>query len=93
MRKFISKRGIYLLLLGVVTLTVLLPTTLDNSYLAAQFGISTYASKKIIDIAAGAGSVWAVIAVVGGSAGWGTVILAAAKALIKRYGRAAAASW
>ncbi|GBG95973.1 uberolysin/carnocyclin family circular bacteriocin [Lactococcus termiticola] len=61
--------------------------------LASTFGISGYAAKKIIDIAAGAGSVFAIIAVVGGTAGWGAILLAAAKALLKKYGRAAAASW
>lgn len=49
--------------------------------------------KKAIDVAAGAGSVWTIIAIVGGSAGWGTALLAAAKALIKRYGKKAAVSW
>lgn len=63
---------------------------LDFSHLAVQFGISTTAAEKIINIASGAGSIWAIIAVVGGSAG---ALLAAAKVLIKRYGKKAAVSW
>ena len=66
---------------------------LDFSHLAVQFGISTTAAEKIINIASGAGSIWAIIAVVGGSAGWGAALLAAAKVLIKRYGKKAAVSW
>lgn len=67
--------------------------SISAPYLAAQFGISSYAAKKVIDIASGAGSVWAIVAIVGGSAGWGAAILAAAKVLIKRYGTKAAAAW
>lgn len=79
-----------MLLLGLFYSGVLM---LDFSNLAVQFGISTTAAEKIINIASGAGSIWAIIAVVGGSAGWGAALLAAAKVLIKRYGKKAAVSW
>lgn len=62
-------------------------------YLASQFGVSTYAAKKIIDIAAGAASIPAIIAVVGGSAGWGAILLAGARYAIKKVGRRMAAAW
>lgn len=78
------------LLVGIFYFSSLM---LDFSHLAVQFGISTTAAEKIINIASGAGSIWAVIAVVGGSAGWGAALLAAAKVLIKRYGKKAAVSW
>lgn len=85
-RKTISFSALFALSAGVLYFST-------APYLAAQFGISAYAARQIIDIASGAGSVWAVIAVVGGSAGWGAALLAAAKYFIKRFGRAAAASW
>ena len=89
------------LLAVLLTLLVFLPIfgayssvmLFKSANLIAQFGISNYAAKKAIDVAAGAGSVWTIIAIVGGSAGWGTALLAAAKALIKRYGKKAAVSW
>ncbi|WP_208559379.1 uberolysin/carnocyclin family circular bacteriocin [Marinilactibacillus kalidii] len=64
--------------------------------LTSTLGISAYASKKIIDIISAASSVAAVVgiiaAVVGGG-GIGVGILATAKALVKRYGKAYAAAW
>ncbi|MDE7056227.1 MAG: uberolysin/carnocyclin family circular bacteriocin [Lactobacillus sp.] len=78
------------LLVGIFYFSSLM---LDFSHLAVQFGISTTAAEKVINIASGAGSIWAIIAVVGGSAGWGAALLAAAKVLIKRYGKKAAVSW
>lgn len=77
----------------LVSLLYFSSLAINFSWLATQFGISAYAAKKIIDIATGAGSVWAIIAVVGGSAGWGAALLAAAKYFVKKFGRAAAASW
>lgn len=74
--------------LSILALYLMMPTNL-----AAQFGISTYAAKKVINIVSGAGSIWAIIAVVGGSAGWGAALLAVAKALLKKFGKVAAASW
>ncbi|WP_304652744.1 uberolysin/carnocyclin family circular bacteriocin [uncultured Ligilactobacillus sp.] len=85
--------GIFLGTVLVVGLFYFGSLMLDFSHLAVQFGISTTAAEKIINIASGAGSIWAIIAVVGGSAGWGAALLAAAKVLIKRYGKKAAVSW
>lgn len=90
----INKKGVLMTAIIVMTAFVsLLAVLIITPQLAAQFGISTYAAKSIIDIASGAGSVWAVLAIVGGSAGWGAALLAAAKILLKKYGKAAAASW
>ncbi|WP_419155043.1 uberolysin/carnocyclin family circular bacteriocin [Weissella minor] len=89
-----SKSRLVVFSMVLATLTAVATiVSISSPYLAAQFGISTYAAKKVIDIASGAGSVWAVIAIVGGSAGWGAALLAAAKVLIKRYGKKAAATW
>lgn len=66
---------------------------LDFSHLAEKFHISTSVAGKIISIASGAGTIWKIIAVVGGSAGWGAALLGTAKILIKRYGKKAAVSW
>lgn len=91
-----NKKRVTVIFLGTVLVVGLFyfgSLMLDFSHLAVQFGISTTAAEKIINIASGAGSIWAIIAVVGGSAGWGAALLAAAKVLIKRYGKKAAVSW
>ncbi|GEL67958.1 uberolysin/carnocyclin family circular bacteriocin [Marinilactibacillus psychrotolerans] len=64
--------------------------------LTSTLGISAYASKKVIDIISAASSVAAVagiIAAVVGGGGIGVAILATAKALVKKYGKAYAAAW
>jgi circularin A/uberolysin family circular bacteriocin len=88
-----QKKNMLMVVAGLLVGSALLIFFENVPFLASQFGISSYAAKKIINIASGAGSVWAVIAVVGGSAGWGAVVLAAGKALLKKYGKAAAAAW
>lgn len=80
-------------IIAMASFVSLLAVLIVTPQLTTQFGISAYAANKIIDIASGAGSVWAVLAVVGGSAGWGAALLAAAKILLKKYGKIAAASW
>ena len=64
--------------------------------LAGMLGVDFYAAKKIIDIVATAGtvaSVIGIIAAVAGTGGIGVGILAAAKALARKYGTKAAATW
>ncbi|EUJ42136.1 uberolysin/carnocyclin family circular bacteriocin [Brochothrix campestris] len=83
----------FITLLIVILIGLLFSGTLPSVSLAAQFGISHVAAVQIIEIASGTGSIWAIIAIVGGSFGWGVVILAAAKILIKKYGKKQAAVW
>ena len=77
----------------VLSSTIISALIVRESMLSVQFGISSYAAKKIIDIVSGAGSVWAIIAVVGVTAGWGAALMAGAKWAIKHFGKAAAVSW
>ncbi len=68
----------------------------QSAQLASTLGIGTYAARRVIDIVSAAGTVYAVIgiiaAVVGGG-GIGVALVATAKALVKRYGRAFATAW
>lgn len=85
-----------LTMLATTTLASLamLGTTLpSHPQLALQFGITHYAAQRIIDIIAVGGSIWGILAVVAGTAGWGAAVLAAGKYLISRYGVRAAAAW
>ncbi|WP_218925751.1 uberolysin/carnocyclin family circular bacteriocin [Streptococcus danieliae] len=64
--------------------------------LTTTLGINTYAAKRVIDIVSTAGTVYAVVGIVAavvGGGGIGVAILASAKALAQKYGKAAAAAW
>lgn len=64
--------------------------------LTTTLGINTYAAKRVIDIVSTAGTVYAVVGIVAavvGGGGMGVAILASAKALAQKYGKAAAAAW
>ncbi len=82
-----------------VTLTAFiffLVLNIANVNLASTLGISTYASKKVIDIISTAGTIWSVVGIVAtvvGSGGIGVGILAIAKTLAKKYGSKRAAIW
>lgn len=64
--------------------------------LTTTLGINTYAAKRVIDIVSTAGTVYAVVGIVAavvGGGGIGVAILASAKGLAQKYGKAAAAAW
>lgn len=80
---------------AAVALCACLAVSIQPAFLSSTLGLNIYAAKKVIDIISAAGSIWAVVgivaAVIGG--GIGVAVLASAKALAKRYGKAAAAAW
>ncbi|EGO2662342.1 circular bacteriocin, circularin A/uberolysin family [Enterococcus faecalis] len=82
--------------MGVAFVLVAFAISLTQPHLTSTLGISAYAAKKVIDIISAASSVAAVVgiiaAVVGGG-GIGVAVLATAKALVKKYGKAYAAAW
>lgn len=64
--------------------------------LASTLGISSYASKKVIDIISAAGTIWSIVGIVAavvGTGGIGVGVLVAAKVLAKKYGKKWAAAW
>ncbi|MDO4605292.1 MAG: uberolysin/carnocyclin family circular bacteriocin [Helcococcus sp.] len=64
--------------------------------LTSTLGISAYAAKKIIDIISTASTIWSIVGIVAAVVGTGAIgvgILATAKTLVKKYGKAWAAAW
>lgn len=81
---------------AAVALCACLAVSVQPAFLSSTLGLNIYASKKVIDIISAAGSIWAVVGIVAsviGGGGIGVAILASAKALAQRYGKAAAAAW
>jgi circularin A/uberolysin family circular bacteriocin len=82
-----------LVLMGIVLSFMF---TLTTPHLVSTLGLNGYAAKKIIDIISAATSIWAIIglvaAVIGGG-GIGVGILATAKWLANKYGKAYARMW
>lgn len=67
-----------------------------NVNLTSTLGISTYASKKVIDIISTAGTIWSIVGIVAavvGTGGIGVGVLITAKALAKKYGKKWAVAW
>lgn len=81
---------------GVAAAAVFLLPLFQTADLAAMLKISTHAAKKAIDIISAAGTVYAIIGIVAavvGGGGIGVAVIAAAKALAKKYGKRYAIAW